>query len=182
MSLIDFDCASTGVPGNADGQACTTAQFNEPVGLAFAGKTAVVSSFGGVKCGHVSLVTSVDFGSQYMQACDRLYKAQGYVHQRVKSNDAVRQELRGDQSFAEALLRAQQGTQFFQDVCQSRRSALSRVTEGPEGTPSTRTVTAMVESVRCIEEVEQVRTSYPLASLFYRGSYTHALAKECHLR
>ena len=145
----------SGTPGNLDGRA-VTAQFNEPVGIAFLGKSAVVSSFGGRDSGHVSIVTSVKFGSQYMKACDDMYTAQGYVHPttRRRDGDALRVELRGDQSFTQAAALAHGATQFFQKLCDSRGAVLSRTTQGPEGTPCSRTVAAMRESVANIMTVK----------------------------
>ena len=145
----------SGTPGNLDGRA-VTAQFNEPVGIAFLGKSVVVSSFGGRDSGHVSIVTSVKFGSQYMKACDDMYTAQGYVHPttRRRDGDALRVELRGDQSFTQAAALAHGATQFFQKLCDSRGAVLSRTTQGPEGTPCSRTVAAMRESVANIMTVK----------------------------
>eukprot|EP00959_Pyramimonas_sp_CCMP1952_P342836 7182337-Pyramimonas_sp.AAC.1 len=141
----------SGTPGNADGRA-VTAQFNEPVGVAFLGKSAVISSFGGLQCGHVSIVTSVEFGTEYMKACNDLYTAQGYVHPTWNNGNARRTELREEQSFSDAAALAEGGTQFFKRLCESRKTAVSRVTEGPEGTPCTRTVQAMSASVQNIVE------------------------------
>ena len=137
----------SGIPGNADGK-YTSAQFNEPVGIAFLGTTAVVATYGGDKGGHVSLVSSTDFGVRYMRAIDDAYLAVGYMprHQPVR--------LRKDRVLpvGVALEKLKSSAAFFTALVASRKAEVGRTPQGPEGSPSASTVKSATDTITGVRD------------------------------
>jgi hypothetical protein len=133
VSLYDCNRAlvvvwGSGSPGNVDGP-FKSARFDEPVGLAFLGTTAVVATYGGNKSGHISLVTGTEFGANIMEAIDALYLAIGYMPRRLPVADREQRILPIDI----AVEKVRDSANFFTTVVVARKATVGRVPQGPEG-------------------------------------------------
>jgi hypothetical protein len=169
----------TGEQGAKDGP-WDYAEFDEPIGIAFDGRTALIAHFGGSTCGSLRQVVHTAGAVEYLAKQCSLYECAHYIPRRVQNNPHARAglELRG---FGESIAGLEEVEAFYMNFCSARETVLQRKTQGPEGTPYHLTIaglTLTVESLKVLQSAFDplIRARFSMRAFINESLVEHSFA------
>ena len=138
----------TGVAANLDGPIAAAA-FDEPCCLAFSCGTLLIGCYGGEAHGTISVVTPTAFAARLLESIEAIYKAIGFVDNRLRGAAAEQARLSRDQPLHTATQQLQTAVDFLLSIPEARSQALSGLmTDGPEGSLHRHSIEGMHYTVK----------------------------------